>query len=180
MSRIGKKLINVPDGVQISIENKKITVKGPKGELSLDIPNAITIVQEDSSLQVVPDDDTVKQQRMKWGLIRALVANMVIGVTEGFEKKLEINGVGYKAAMQGKKIVMQLGYSHPVEIDIPEGIEVVVEKNMVSIKGIDKYLVGEIAATIRSKRKPEPYKGKGIKYIDEVIRRKAGKKAAGK
>ncbi len=180
MSRIGKQPINVPSGVQINIENRKITVKGPKGELSLDIPNAIQITHEDSLLQVNPDDKGVKQQRMKWGLIRALVANMVQGVTEGFEKKLEVNGVGYKVAVQGKKIVMQLGYSHPVEIDIPDGIEVSVEKNIITVKGIDKYLVGEISANIRSKRKPEPYKGKGIKYSDEIIRRKAGKKAAGK
>ncbi len=180
MSRIGKQPISVPNGVRISIEDKKITVKGSKGELSLDIPNSISITRENSLLQVTPENKEDKEQRMKWGLIRALVANMVKGVSEGFEKKLEINGVGYKAIAQGKKIIMQLGYSHPVEIDIPEGIEVTVEKNIISIKGIDKYLVGEISAKIRSKRKPEPYKGKGIKYIDEIIRRKAGKKAVGK
>jgi len=180
MSRIGKQPISVPDGVQIKIEGKKIEIKGSKGELSLEFPNFISVTHEESVLQVMPMNKEAKEQRMKWGLIRALIANMVKGVSEGFEKKLEINGVGYKAAMQGKKIVMQLGYSHPVELDIPDGIEATIEKNVVSIKGIDKYLVGEIAATIRSKRKPEPYKGKGIKYIDEVIRRKAGKKAVGK
>lgn len=180
MSRIGKQPISVPNGVQVSIENKKISIKGSKGELCLDIPNSISITYEDSLLQVTPDNKENKEQRMKWGLIRALVANMVKGVSEGFEKKLEINGVGYKAVVQGKKIVMQLGYSHPVEIDIPDGIEATIEKNVISIKGIDKYLVGEISAKIRSKRKPEPYKGKGIKYMDEIIRRKAGKKAVGK
>jgi len=181
MSRTGKQPISIPDNVEIKISDKNVViVKGPKGELTQNILNNVIVNIEDKAVKVIPKDKNKVEDKAVWGLTRALIANMVQGVTEGFEKKLEINGVGYKAVMQGDKLVLNLGYSHPIEMKFPKGIEVSVEKNLVTIKGFDKYLVGETAAIIRSKRKPEPYKGKGIKYTDEVIIRKAGKKVAGK
>lgn len=180
MSRVGKQPISIPNNVDAKIEGNTLKIKGAKGELSLNFLNNVSLKIENSQIEVIPKDKKDKDNKAIWGLTRALISNMVIGVQEGFEKKLEIQGVGYKAQIQGKKLVMSLGFSHPVEMEFPEGVEIAVEKNIISIKGIDKYLVGETAAKIRSQKKPEPYKGKGIRYEGEIVKRKAGKKAAGK
>ena len=176
MSRIGKMPIAIPAGVTVTIaENNKVTVKGPKGTLERVLPSEMTIKEEDGHITVTRPND-LKKMKSLHGLTRTLVNNMVVGVTNGYEKKLEINGVGYRAQKQGKKLVLSLGYSHPVEMEDPEGIESTMEgQNAIIIKGIDKEKVGQYAAEIRDKRRPEPYKGKGIKYADEVIRRKVGK-----
>lgn len=175
MSRIGRKPISLPKGVEVTIENKVITVKGPKGVLSQEIPGDIVITREEDQLIVTREND-LRHNRAYHGLVRALVANMVEGVTNGFEKRLELVGVGYRAQMQGKKLVINIGFSHPVEIEPPAGIEFEVPApTKIVVKGIDKQLVGNTAAHIRAIRKPEPYKGKGIKYENEQIRRKAGK-----
>jgi large subunit ribosomal protein L6 len=179
VSRIGKKPISLPAGVEVSIKDNAISVKGPKGVLEWALPEGITVVQEGNELVVKRPSD-IKQHRAMHGLSRALIANMVQGVSAGFEKKLELVGVGYRAQMQGKKLVISIGFSHPVEVEPPEGIEFEVPAvTRITVKGIDKQLVGNTAAHIRAIRKPEPYKGKGIKYENEVIRRKAGK-AGGK
>lgn len=178
MSRIGKQPVNIPDGVAIKLDDGVLTVKGPKGELKQKIHPSVKIDQREGQIIVSVGDAEEKFQRSLWGLFRKLVDNMVMGVTEGFSKQLEINGVGYKAVVADKVLNLQLGYSHPIDYNIPEGIEIKVEKNLVTIAGIDKQLVGQTAAEIRAFRKPEPYKGKGIKYIDEIIRRKVGKTAA--
>ncbi|MCR4641839.1 MAG: 50S ribosomal protein L6 [Lachnospiraceae bacterium] len=176
MSRIGKMPIAVPAGVTVSIaENNKVTVKGPKGTLERVLPAEMEIKQEGAEITVSRPND-LKRMKSLHGLTRTLLHNMVVGVTDGYEKKLEVNGVGYRAAKQGKKLVLSLGYSHPVEMDDPEGIETVVDgQNIIIVKGIDKEKVGQFAAEIRDKRRPEPYKGKGIKYAEETIRRKVGK-----
>ena len=176
MSRIGRMPIAVPAGVTVDIaENNKVTVKGPKGTLERVLPAAMEIKLEGSEVTVTRPND-LKKMKSLHGLTRTLINNMVIGVSEGYEKKLEINGVGYRAQKQGKKLVLSLGYSHPVEMEDPEGLETVVDgTNIIVVKGIDKEKVGQYAAEIRAKRSPEPYKGKGIKYADEVIRRKVGK-----
>ena len=175
MSRIGRKPISLPPGVEINIESNNVTVKGPKGTLSQTIPEDITIDRQESELLVKRPSDA-KKHRALHGLTRALVANMVEGVTKGFEKKLEMVGVGYRAQLQGSKLVINIGFSHPVEVEPPEGIEFEVPAvTKITVKGIDKQLVGNTAAHIRAIRKPEPYKGKGLKYENEVIRRKAGK-----
>lgn len=178
MSRIGKKPISLPVGVKVTVDGNTVTVQGSKGTLEQILPEGITISQEDNQVLVERANDN-KQQRAFHGLTRALIANMVEGVTNGFEKKLELVGVGYRAQMQGKKLVISIGFSHPVEIDASEGIEFEVPApTRITIKGIDKQLVGNTAAHIRAIRKPEPYKGKGIKYENEYIRRKAGKAGA--
>lgn len=177
MSRIGKRPIKIPQGVEVSVDKDKINVKGPKGELSQKIHHKVKIEKNEDELKVKVNDPEDRRQKALWGLFASLINNMIIGVTEGFEKRLEINGVGYGAQLQGDKLILRVGYSHPVEFDLPNGIEAQIEKNIITISGIDKKLVGETAAQIRSVRKPEPYKGKGIKYIDEIIRRKAGKAA---
>ena len=176
MSRIGKMPIAIPAGVTVEIaENNKVTVKGPKGTLERVLPSEMDIKMEGSEIVVSRPND-LKKMRSLHGLTRTLINNMVIGVTEGYEKKLEVNGVGYRAQKQGKKLVLSLGYSHPVEMEDPEGLETVLDgQNIIVVKGIDKEKVGQYAAEIRAKRAPEPYKGKGIKYADEVIRRKVGK-----
>ena len=175
MSRIGRMPIAIPAGVTVEIaENNKVTVKGPKGTLERVLPKEMKITQENGEIKVERPND-LKKEKSLHGLTRTLINNMVLGVTNGYEKKLEINGVGYRAAKQGKKVVLTLGYSHPVEMDDPDGIETVVEGQNIIVKGIDKEKVGQYAAEIRAKRAPEPYKGKGIKYVDEVIRRKVGK-----
>ena len=175
MSRIGRMPIAVPAGVTVEIaENNKVTVKGPKGELERVLPSEMEIKQEDGQILVTRPND-LKKMKSLHGLTRTLVNNMVVGVTEGYTKQLEVNGVGYKAAKSGNKLTLNLGYSHPVIMEDPEGLESVVEGNKITIKGIDKEKVGQYAAEIRDKRRPEPYKGKGIKYVDEVIRRKVGK-----
>ena len=175
MSRIGRMPIAVPAGVTVEIaENNKVTVKGPKGELERVLPSEMEIKQEDGQILVTRPND-LKKMKSLHGLTRTLINNMVVGVTEGYTKQLEVNGVGYKAAKSGNKLTLNLGYSHPVIMEDPEGLESVVEGNKITIKGIDKEKVGQYAAEIRDKRRPEPYKGKGIKYADETIRRKVGK-----
>lgn len=176
MSRIGKKPITIPAGVTINVdENNKVTVEGPKGKLVKQMPAGIDINVGETEINVSRPND-LKKMRAYHGLTRTLIDNMIIGVTAGFEKKLEINGVGYRAQKKDKTLVMNLGYSNPVEMVDPEGLEVVVEgQNVLFVKGIDKEKVGQYAAEIRTKRPPEPYKGKGIKYVDEVIKRKVGK-----
>ncbi len=175
MSRIGKMPIAIPAGVTVDIaENNKVTVKGPKGTLERVLPKEMIIKLEGATVVVERPND-LKKNRSFHGLTRTLINNMVVGVSEGYAKKLEVNGVGYKAAKAGKKLTLSLGYSHPVEMEDPEGLETVVEDKIITVKGIDKEKVGQYAAEIRDKRRPEPYKGKGIKYVDEVIRRKEGK-----
>ncbi|HHX24620.1 MAG: 50S ribosomal protein L6 [Tepidanaerobacteraceae bacterium] len=178
MSRIGKMPINIPQGVEVKVENNVINVKGPKGSLSREFHEDMAIKVEDSQIIVERPTDE-KRHRALHGLTRSLINNMVVGVVEGFEKKLAIEGVGYRAAKQGNKLVLTVGYSHPVEFDPPKGIEFEVPApNRISVKGIDKSIVGQIAANIRAVRKPEPYKGKGIRYENEVVRRKEGKTGA--
>ena len=176
MSRIGRLPITVPAGVTVEIaENNKVTVKGHKGTLVKELPVEMEIKQEGDTIVVTRPND-LKRMKSLHGLTRTLINNMVVGVTAGYEKVLEINGVGYRAAKSGKKLTLTLGYSHPVEMEDPEGIESIVEgQNKIIVKGIDKEKVGQFAAEIRTKRPPEPYKGKGIKYSDEHIRRKVGK-----
>ena len=176
MSRIGRLPIAIPAGVTVDIaENNKVTVKGPKGTLERVLPIEMEI-KKDGETVVVSRPNDLKKMKSLHGLTRTLISNMVIGVSEGYTKELEVNGVGYRAAKQGNKLVLNLGYSHPVEMIDPEGLEAVVEgTNKIIVKGIDKEKVGQYAAEIRAKREPEPYKGKGIKYADEVIRRKVGK-----
>ncbi len=175
MSRIGRMPIAVPAGVTVDIaENNQVTVKGPKGTLQRVLPAEMDIKLEGDEVIVTRPND-LKKMKSLHGLTRTLINNMVIGVTEGYTKVLEVNGVGYRAAKQGKKLVLNLGYSHPVEIEDPEGLESKVDGNTITISGIDKEKVGQYAAEIRDTRRPEPYKGKGIKYADEVIRRKVGK-----
>ena len=176
MSRIGRMPIAIPAGVTVEVaENNKVTVKGPKGELSRVLPAEMDIKMEDGQLTVARPND-LKKMKSLHGLTRTLLNNMVVGVTDGYEKKLEVNGVGYRASKAGKVLTLNLGYSHPVEMTDPEGIETVLDgQNIIIVKGIDKEKVGQFAAEIRDKRRPEPYKGKGIKYADEVIRRKVGK-----
>lgn len=178
MSRIGVKPIVVPAGVEVTVDGNVVTVKGPKGQLSQEINKNMSIELKDGMLTVSrPNDD--RHNRGQHGLSRTLINNMIVGVTTGFEKKLQLVGVGYKAEKKGDTLVMSLGYSHPVEMKDPEGITTECpSQTEVTVKGIDKALVGNYAANIRAWRKPEPYKGKGIKYVDEVIRRKEGKAGA--
>lgn len=171
MSRIGKKPIEIPEKVKVKLEDNFVIIKGPNGELKQKIPAQVSI--EKNQVIVKSDNNAL------WGLSRTLIANMTEGVVKGFEKSLEIVGTGYSAEIKGNKLIMKLGFSHPVEIIIPENIEIKTEKNIITISGINKQLVGEIAAKIRDKKKPEPYKGKGIRYIDEIVKIKPGKKAAG-
>lgn len=178
MSRIGRLPIDIPAGVEVKIEEgNKVTVKGPKGTLEKCLPVEMTIKVEDNQVVVTRPND-LKKMKSLHGLTRTLIQNMVIGVSQGYEKTLEVNGVGYRAAKQGKKLVLNLGYSHPVEMEDPEGLESKVDGNKIIVSGIDKERVGQYAAEIRDKRKPEPYKGKGIRYEGEVVRRKAGKAGA--
>ena len=175
MSRIGRMPIAIPAGVTVEVaENNKVTVKGPKGTLERVLAPEMNIAIEGEEVVVTRPND-LKRMKSLHGLTRTLINNMVVGVSTGYEKKLEVNGVGYKVSKQGNKIVLALGYSHPVEMEDPAGLESVVEGNTITVKGIDKEKVGQYAAEIRSKREPEPYKGKGVKYVDEVIRRKVGK-----
>jgi len=178
MSRIGKKPIPIPSGVEVTIDGSHVTVKGPKGTLEHDVPADLTLAREGDDLVVTRPDDE-REHRALHGLTRSLVANMVIGVSEGFTRELDIVGVGYRAAAAGpKKIDLQLGFSHPVAVDAPEGVEFEVPApTKIIVKGFDKQLVGQVAADIRKIRKPEPYKGKGIRYADERVLRKAGKSA---
>jgi len=177
MSRLGKLPIILPQGTQAKVEDGFIVVKGPKGELKEKLNDLVKVNIDDKEIKVAVANPKAKKDKAFWGLYRSLINNMVIGVNEGYEKKLEINGVGFKASVTGNKLVLNVGYSHPVEYNLPEGINANVEDKIITISGIDKQLVGEVAAQIRKVRKPEPYKGKGIKYIDEIIRRKVGKTA---
>lgn len=179
MSRIGRLPIDIPQGVEVKIEEgNKVTVKGPKGILEKNLPVEMEIKLEDNQIVVSRPND-LKKMKSLHGLTRSLIANMVTGVSQGYEKKLEINGVGYRAQKKGKEITFNLGFSHPVAMTDPEGIETEMDgQNIIIVKGIDKEKVGQYAAEIRELRKPEPYKGKGIKYADEVIRRKVGKTGA--
>ena len=176
MSRIGNRIITIPEGVTVTVENDVVTVKGPKGELSQKMLKGISMKQEEGQITLTRENENAKAMH---GTMNALINNMIIGVTKGYEKGLEIVGVGYRFNVQGKKLVINAGYSHPVNVDIPEGITVEsVSNTEITVKGINKVLVGEFAANIRKVRLPEPYKGKGIRYKDEHIRRKEGKKAA--
>ncbi|MCI5511691.1 MAG: 50S ribosomal protein L6 [Oliverpabstia sp.] len=175
MSRIGRLPVVIPAGVTVEVkENNYVVVKGSKGTLERNLPVEMDIKVEDGHVVVTRPND-LKRMKSLHGLTRTLIQNMVTGVNEGYQKVLEVNGVGYRAAKQGKKLVLSLGYSHPVEMEDPEGLETTVDGNKIIVKGISKEKVGQYAAEIREKRKPEPYKGKGIKYADEVIRRKVGK-----
>ena len=175
MSRIGRLPVAIPAGVEVTVaDGNVVTVKGPKGTLERALPTELEIKVEDGHVVVTRPND-LKRIKALHGLTRSLIHNMVVGVSEGYKKELEVNGVGYRAAKQGKKLVLNLGYSHPVEMEDPAGLESAVDGNKITVKGIDKEKVGQYAAEIRDKRRPEPYKGKGIKYADEVIRRKVGK-----
>lgn len=180
MSRIGKQPIEVPQGITVELKDGVITVKGPKGELKRKIHPNITVEISENTINVTRVDDQ-KENKALHGLFRSLISNMVEGVSKGFEKKLEIVGVGYRAQASGSKITLSLGYSHPIEYKAPEGIMFEIDaekKNIITVTGIDKEIVGQVAAKVRSYRKPEPYKGKGIRYIDEYVARKAGKASA--
>ncbi len=178
MSKIGKKLIEIPTDVNVVIEGKTVKAKGPMGALEFTLPREIGASLEGNHLAIVVAVDS-KRTPALWGTARAVIANMIVGVHKGFEKKLEIEGVGYKAQMQGQDLVLNLGFSHPVVFKVPEDVKVSVEKNSIAVSGPSIELVGQTAANIRALKKPEPYKGKGIHYAGEVIRRKAGKKVAG-
>ncbi|HEY7979746.1 MAG TPA: 50S ribosomal protein L6 [Rhizomicrobium sp.] len=176
MSRIGKKPVPLPKGVTATVDGKLVKVKGPKGELSVKLVPEVDAKVEADGITVTPNKDMDRARQM-WGLSRTLVNNLVVGVTQGFQQKLEINGVGYRAAVQGKNLNLQLGFSHDVAYPIPAGITITAEKpTQLTVAGIDKQLVGQVAAEIRNYRRPEPYKGKGVKYAEEHIRRKEGKK----
>jgi len=178
VSRVGKNPIDIPDGVEVSVNKGVVSVKGPKGDLSREVNLQVGVEVKDNQLLVTRPNDS-KFHRSLHGLYRSLLRNMVQGVTEGFEKKLEIIGVGYRAELRNGRLTLQVGYSHPIVMVPPEGIEIAVEnQTQITVRGIDKELVGQVAAKIRSFRPPEPYKGKGIKYADEYVRRKAGKTAA--
>lgn len=187
MSRIGKKPITIPEGVEIKIDNQKVTVKGPKGEISKEFRPEIKIEKRGKEIFVFPKnenliekkpiDKNAKKIKSFWGLTRMLIANMIQGVVSGFEKKLELNGVGYRAEVLGEELILQVGFSHPVKLKIPQEIKVSVEKNIIVVFGVSKEAVGQFAATTRKVKPAEPYKGKGIKYLGEKIRRKLGKKA---
>ena len=179
MSRIGKAPIGIPDKVEVKIDGTTVEVKGPKGQLSYTFRKEVKIVKADKVINVTPSDDSTTARAL-WGMSRTLLGNMVTGVTTGFVKSLEFNGVGYKAAVAGNTLTLNLGYSHPIEYKLPKGVEAKVVKNIIEIHGSDKELVGFVAAQVRSYREPEPYKGKGIRYSDEKIIIKAGKTGAKK
>ncbi len=179
MSRIGKKPIKIPQGVTVTIGEGKVTVKGSKGELSLDVPREIEVKTQEEEVLVSKKQENKKSKAL-WGTVRSLVFNMIKGVSEGYSRDLQIKGVGYRAELQGEKLVLKVGFSHPIEIEKVEGIDFNVVKDIITVSGIKKDLVGRVASEIRSIRPPEPYKGKGIRYKDEVISMKEGKKSAGK
>ncbi len=180
MSRLGKLPIELPQGVSAQLTDGVIVVKGPKGELKQALMSCVKVEITPEAIKVSVADPENKQDKSAWGLFRSLIRNMVVGVSQGFTKQLEVNGVGYKVAGGGKKLNFSLGYSHPIDFDMPEGVSCAVEGKIITLSGFDKQVVGETAARIRRLRPPEPYKGKGIKYVEEVLRRKAGKTAASK
>mgnify|MGYP001062559789 CR=1 FL=1 len=175
MSRIGQKPIQIPAGVEVKIEGQKVIIKGPRGELSREILPEIKVEIKNNEIFVFPGVES-KKIKAFWGLTRQLLFNMVKGVTEGYEKKLEIEGIGFRASLEGENLVLNVGFSHPVKVECPPGIKFSVDKNIITVSGIDKELVGQTAANIRKVKKPDPYKGKGIRYLGEQIRRKVGKK----
>lgn len=177
MSRLGKKPIEIPAGVQVQVTGQQVKVKGPKGELSLNLHPRVKGALEGNQVKVAIANESVKSDRALWGLSARLIEGMIVGVTKGFEKKLEIQGIGYKAALAGDKLELHLGYSHPVYFQLPTGVKAAIEKNIITISGIDKQLVGDITARVRALRKPEVYKGKGIRYLGEVVKLKPGKAA---
>lgn len=180
MSRVGRKPIPIPSGIDVKVDKNSVSIKGPKGQLKQDFHPRIGINVDAGNILVSRSSDD-KLDRSLHGLTRSIISNMITGVTKGYEKALEISGVGYRAQVQGKSLMLTLGFSHPVEFKLPEGIDAAVDKQTnITIKGIDKYLVGQVAANIRSLKPPEPYKGKGIKYSNEVVRRKEGKAGKGK
>lgn len=176
MSRIGRKPIIVPAGVTMAIDGRQITVQGPKGQLAATLLPGLKLEQDNGVAQLSKIEETPETQKL-FGLMRTLIDNMVVGVSKGFERQLEINGVGFRAAVAGNAINLSLGFSHPVVFALPQGIEAKIDKNIITISGYDKQMVGQVAANLRALKKPEPYKGKGIKYVEEHIRRKAGKTA---
>ncbi|OGH86490.1 MAG: 50S ribosomal protein L6 [Candidatus Magasanikbacteria bacterium RIFOXYC12_FULL_33_11] len=178
MSRIGKQIISIPEGVTVNMTDASIEVKGPKGTLVRQLNDKVEVKMENNSLTFDVKNKEDKKERSLWGTFAAHLKNMILGVTEGFKKELEVNGVGYKVAMQGKDIKLEVGFSHPVIFKMPDSVKAIVEKNVITLESYDKEMLGSITAEIRSIRKPEPYKGKGIKYMEEIIRRKAGKTAA--
>lgn len=178
MSRIGKKIRTIPAGVNVEITGSELVVKGPKGELRVKLHPRVIAAVNGQELVFTIANETLGSDRALWGTFSAIAGNMIKGVTEGYKKQLEVNGVGFKCNMKGETLVLDVGYSHQVEFNAPKGIKLTVEKNVVTVEGADKQVVGEIAAQIRAIKKPEPYKGKGIKYLEEVLRRKAGKTAA--
>lgn len=177
MSRIGKKPVSIPTGVEVKLSGSEIAIKGPKGTLQFSHRREVKVAMEEALVLVTKLGETKKAQAI-WGTTAKLIANMIIGVTEGFQKQLELNGVGFRMAVAGRKLNLALGFSHPVEMIIPEGLEAKVENNVLTLSGIDKQKVGEFAAVVRKLKKVEPYKGKGFRYVGEVVRRKEGKKAA--
>lgn len=178
MSRVGKQIITIPAGVTVTQTGDLVVVKGPKGTLEQRVPAAVHVVIAENTLTVNVNNPEEKSERSLWGTFGSLLTNMVKGVTVGFERKLEVQGVGYRVALQGKDLRLDVGFSHPVIFPIPEGITIVIEKNIITVSGNDKQCVGEVAAQIRKVKKPEPYKGKGIRYVGEEVRRKEGKAAA--
>ncbi len=178
MSKVGRQPIDVPESVTIALSGNSITIKGSKGELHWDFPDCISVVHNEKELVCSVSEET-DDSKAKFGLTRALIANMVTGVSDGFEKKLQIIGVGYKAELQGKNLKLLLGFSHPVFVEAPEHISFSLDNDIITVSGIDKQVVGETSAKIRSFRPPEPYKGKGVRYVGEHVRRKVGKAAAG-
>ncbi|WP_428264617.1 50S ribosomal protein L6 [Haliangium sp.] len=176
MSRIGKQPVTLPKAVTVTVADEQVSAKGPKGQLSVPRHPMVEVEHKDGALVFTPKNDT-KQARAAHGLMRALCANMVHGISEGFQRDLEINGVGYRAEVKGNTVTFQLGYSHPIDFPLPEGVSAKLEKNVLSLSGIDKAVLGQTAAKIRALRPPEPYKGKGIKYKEEIISRKVGKAA---
>ena len=177
MSRLGKKPITIPEKTEVTISDNHVVIKGPLGQLELDYKPVVEVKNENNEIVITPKNDELETMAL-WGTYSSLLNSMVQGVNQEFEKGLIVEGVGYKAAVQGDKLVMNVGYSHPIELKIPEGLNVAVEKDQINIKGIDKQSVGQFAAEVRATRKPEPYKGKGVRYSDEVVRRKQGKKTA--
>ena len=176
MSRIGKNPVTIPAGIDVSVNGNVVVFKKGSVQKELDTKGNVEVKVEDGKVVFAPKSDD-RQDRAYWGTYRALSANIIVGLTQGYQKQLEINGVGYKAAVQGNTLVLQLGFSHPINYEFPKGLQISVEKNIVTIKGDDKQVVGQVAAEVRSFRPPEPYKGKGVKYVEEHIRRKAGKTA---
>lgn len=182
MSRIGRKPIIIPSGVEVKINGQLVSAKGPKGELNYEVHPLVSLTQStaennENVLEVSVKNSEDKNERAQWGTTRANLANLITGVSQGFTRQLEVNGVGYRVSLAGKTLVLNVGYSHEVKYALPEGIEAAVEGNVITLTGADRQLLGQVASELRSIRKPEPYKGKGIKYLEEVIRRKAGKAA---